>query len=256
MKKHLSHLAAALAATMLFGAAVGPLSAAAAAPAVYTIPASSVVSSEENSIGQRSTLNTTNLRLTLEYNTPNPVQQLYLQTAAPYDSVYQWYSTDPSVATVSSNGVVTGLKVGTTTIIANTYTTTLRCTVTVTSNVGKVTLNYSKLALEGIGGSSKLSATVNAAGGGSVTWTSSNPAAAVVDANGVVTAVGNGEATITATASNGRSATCTVYTGTRVAQLRAEQAQADKEDEELVWMVVGGLGVLTLVLVVAGLAAD
>ena len=32
MKKHLAHLAAALAVTLLFGAAAGPLSAAAAAP--------------------------------------------------------------------------------------------------------------------------------------------------------------------------------------------------------------------------------
>lgn len=46
-------------------------------------------------------------------------------------------------------------------------------------------------------------------GYGTVTWTSSNTAAATV-ANGVVTAVGAGTATITAATSNGKSASCTV----------------------------------------------
>ena len=43
-----------------------------------------------------------------------------------------------------------------------------------------------------------------------ITWTSSDEAVATVDANGVVTAVAPGTATITATAANGVSATCVV----------------------------------------------
>ena len=44
----------------------------------------------------------------------------------------------------------------------------------------------------------------------SVTWSSSNTSVATVDENGVVTAVTEGTATITATASNGVEASCTV----------------------------------------------
>lgn len=44
---------------------------------------------------------------------------------------------------------------------------------------------------------------------GTITWTSSNPAALVVDANGKVTAVGKGSATITATMAGGYTQTCT-----------------------------------------------
>lgn len=44
----------------------------------------------------------------------------------------------------------------------------------------------------------------------SVTWSSSNTSVATVDENGVVTAVSEGTATITATASNGVEASCTV----------------------------------------------
>lgn len=51
-----------------------------------------------------------------------------------------------------------------------------------------------------------------------ITWTSSNTAAAVVDANGNVTAVGDGQAVITATSAEGRCASCKVYTGSVGAQ--------------------------------------
>ncbi len=45
---------------------------------------------------------------------------------------------------------------------------------------------------------------------GTITWTSSNPAAVVVDANGLVKAVGRGSATITATMNGGYTQTCRV----------------------------------------------
>ena len=149
MKKHLAHLAAALAVTLLFGAAAGPLSAAAAAP-------TAAILNEENTAAEESRLCQSGLDLEIEYNDLHPVYQLYLSSAAPDDWVYQWYSTNPAVATVDRNGLVTAQKPGKTTIVANTYTTTLRCDVTVVSNVGRVTLNKERLYLEGIGGTAAL----------------------------------------------------------------------------------------------------
>ena len=195
MKKHLAHLAAALAVTLLFGAAAGPLSAAAAAP--------TAILDEENTAAAESRLNQSWLDMEIEYDDRNPVYQLYLSSAAPDDWVYQWYSTNPAVATVDRNGLVTAQKPGKTTIVANTYTTTLRCDVTVVSNVGRVTLNQERLYLENIGGTAALRASVAVENGDAVpiTWTTSNPAAATVDPFGLVTAVGDGEALITATTS-------------------------------------------------------
>ena len=164
MKKHLAHLAAALAVTLLFGAAAGPLSAAAAAP--------TAILDEENTAAAESRLNQSWLDMEIEYDDRNPVYQLYLSSAAPDDWVYQWYSTNPAVATVDRNGLVTAQKPGKTTIVANTYTTTLRCDVTVVSNVGRVTLNQERLYLENIGGTAALRASVAVENGDAVpiTW--------------------------------------------------------------------------------------
>lgn len=242
MKKHLAHLAAALAVTLLFGAAVGPLSASAAAP-------TAAILNEENTAAEESRLCQSGLDLEIEYNDLHPVYQLYLSSAAPDDWVYQWYSTNPAVATVDRNGLVTAQQPGKATIVANTYTTTLRCDVTVVSNVGRVTLNKERLYLEGIGGTAALKATVAAENGSAVpiTWTSSNPAAATVDSFGLVTAVGDGKTVITAVTPDGHSASCIVYAGAQV----AIQEQIKADETKIALGVLGGFAVLVGALALA-----
>ena len=77
--------------------------------------------------------------------------------------------------------------------------------------VTSIKLNKSKKSLN-IGDTFTLTATIkpNDATDKSVTWSSSNTSVATVDENGVVTAVAEGTATITATASNGVEASCAV----------------------------------------------
>ena len=76
--------------------------------------------------------------------------------------------------------------------------------------VNNLTLNNTSLNLEK-GNTSILTATVSPSNA-AITWSSSNTSVATVDANGKVTAVGVGTATITCTASDGsgKSATCDV----------------------------------------------
>ena len=77
-----------------------------------------------------------------------------------------------------------------------------------------ITLNYSSTTLLGKGDTVKLTGTVspNEATNKTLSWSSSNTAVATVDANGLVTAVSEGSATITAKTQDGSnvSATCEV----------------------------------------------
>lgn len=80
-----------------------------------------------------------------------------------------------------------------------------------TTDVTSVTLNKSELSLE-VGKTGQLSATVlpNSATNKSVSWSSNNEAVATVSSKGIVTAKKAGTAMITATAVNGKSASCIV----------------------------------------------
>ena len=117
------------------------------------------------------------------------------------------------------------------------------------SNVGRVTLNQERLYLENIGGTAALRASVAVENGGAVpiTWTTSNPAAATVDPFGLVTAVGDGEALITATTPDSHSACCNVYCGTQV----AIQEQIEADEVKIALGVLGGFAVLVGALALA-----
>lgn len=125
------------------------------------------------------------------------------------DSSVSWSSSDESVATVSSAGVVTAVAAGSCTITVTTtdgsYTDT--CAVTVTSGsvaVTGVSLNKNSTSLV-IGNTETLTATVspNDATDSSVSWSSSNTNVATVSSAGVVTAVAKGSTTITVTTTDG-----------------------------------------------------
>ena len=144
------------------------------------------------------------------------------------DKTVKWSSSNEAVATVDSNGKVTAKKAGTAVITATSSNgKTAGCTVTVKQKeiaITGISLNKSTTSLTE-GESETLTATItpsNATGDKTVKWSSSNEAVATVDSNGKVTAKKAGTAVITATSSNGKSASCTVtvkqkdtYTGLR-----------------------------------------
>jgi uncharacterized protein YjdB len=142
-------------------------------------------------------------------------------TANLNNSSLKWKSSNTSVATVDSKGVVTAKGAGTATITATTSAGTYSASASVTVkevavttvNVTSVTLNKSTLALK-VGGTEKLTKTVKptTATNKSVSWTSSDKSVATVNSSGTVTAVGAGTATITCKAKDGsgKKATCKV----------------------------------------------
>ena len=133
------------------------------------------------------------------------------------DRSVTWSSSDNSIATVNAEGVVTAIKEGTATITATTNDgSNLKATCTVKVSimpVASITLNITEKTLEE-GETINLTASVLPANASnkSLAWTSSDENIATVDANGLVTAVKEGTATITAKATDGSnvSAKCTI----------------------------------------------
>ena len=126
----------------------------------------------------------------------------------------EWSSNNTGVATVDSNGKVTAVGNGTATITVTTKDQgkTATCAITVAQVVTGVSLNAASITLNE-GQTQTLTATISPsnAANKSVTWTSTNSSVAKVDANGVVTAVSKGTATITATTvDGGKTASCAV----------------------------------------------
>lgn len=133
-----------------------------------------------------------------------------LATVSPADAsnkTISWTTTDKSVASVSSSGIVTAVGGGTATITATTadgsYTDVCKVTVTVPVEgikFGDVSSNV------GIGSTTKLNYTITPpeATNKTVTWQSSDPAVATVDeTTGVITPVAPGGTEITVTTEDG-----------------------------------------------------
>lgn len=115
-----------------------------------------------------------------------------------------WESSNPAVATVDQNGLVTFLKPGKATIICQTVDTGVdgtnlidTCEFYINQPVTQVTLDYNELTLK-ITDTFRLTALVTPddATNKTLIWTSSDNSVATVDATGNITAVGSGSATI------------------------------------------------------------
>lgn len=124
------------------------------------------------------------------------------------DKNVAWTSSDASVAKVD-NGKVTAVNAGKATITAKCGGKTAECAVIVTVPTGSVTLDKTSLSLA-VGETAQLTATVNPddATDKNVAWASSDESVAKV-ANGKVTAIKAGNATVTAQC-GGKTAKCIV----------------------------------------------
>lgn len=119
-----------------------------------------------------------------------------------------WTTSSASNATVSSSGVVTGVAAGSATITATSSGKSGTSAITVTAAapvVTTVTVAPTSASVM-VGATTPLTATVKdqngtVMSGQTVTWTTSNSAAATVSSSGVVSGVAAGSATITATSS-------------------------------------------------------
>ena len=125
-----------------------------------------------------------------------------------------WVSSNTTVATVSSSGLVTGKVAGTATITATSEGQSGTSAITVVHvPVASVTVAPPSATVQ-VGSTVQLTATPKDAGGNpltgrTVTWASSNTSVATVSPSGLVSGATVGSATITAT-SEGQSGTATI----------------------------------------------
>lgn len=145
------------------------------------------------------------------------------------DKTVNWTSSDTSVATVDTNGVVTALQKGTATITASNGDVNATCTLTVEEiSSEEIVLNYVSISLK-VGESSQLIAQIfpEDTTDKNITWSSSDPSIATVD-NGLVTALATGEVNITA--ANG---TLTAQCSVNVQPVVVEQIVLDKTTDSV-----------------------
>ena len=141
-----------------------------------------------------------------------------------------WESTDPAVATVNDNGLVTAVGDGTTVIRARSGSVSAEATVKV-ARPAVIEISPEQETLTYIGATQQMSAVVRDGAGNAmdlrVIWYSLHPAVASVDDNGLVTATGDGTATI-------------------VAEVPTLRAQATIEVNRLVTQIIFDRGAFTL----------
>ena len=107
-----------------------------------------------------------------------------------FTDIVDWKSTDTNIVTVSDNGVVKAVGVGTATVKVTVGDVSASCKVTVLQPVTGINLNKSSLTMDALG-TFQMTASVYPDGANDkrITWSSSDPAIASVDENGLVTAL-------------------------------------------------------------------
>ena len=161
-----------------------------------------------------------NVTLDISTNKTYQFKATIYPSTANTDIGLTWSSSDNSVATVNKDGVVTGVKNGTTVIkVVTENQKATSASVTVQTSPVSISISPSSatIDLSAENKSVQLKATISPNTTNikdKITWTSTNNNIATVDSNGLVRGYANGTVTITATTANGKStkATITVQT--------------------------------------------
>lgn len=165
-----------------------------------------------------------------------------------------WSSSNENIAAVDANGRITAKKAGTATITAMFQGLQQSCRVTITNQLAEsIKLDTTSLTMN-INTARTLHAALRpAAAVDQISWSSSQPGVASVDASGSIRAIKAGNTTITATTKGGHKAVCqvkvqpivaasvklnatskTIYKGSSY-QLKAVIAPTNTADKKITW---------------------
>jgi hypothetical protein len=136
---------------------------------------------------------------------------------------FSYSSSAPDIAAVNASGVVTAVANGSASIVASAGGQSGSVSVQVAQKVASVSVQAPTGALDALGATMQLTAVgrdakENVVAGASFAWSSSAANVTTVDANGLVTAVGNGDAKISASA-DGKSGSADIKVAQRIASI-------------------------------------
>ena len=151
-----------------------------------------------------------------------------------------WTSSDSSIVTVDANGLVKYVKPGYATVICKTEDGSFiaTCNFFVSIPVKSVSLDYTD-EIMALGGKLRITAEVLpiTATNRTVAWTTSNSNVAVVDSNGLVQAVGTGNATILCkTLDGGVAAMCNIYVKQPVTSVVLNTSDTTVRKGQVFWL--------------------
>lgn len=211
--------------------------------------------------------------LCITYDNENPTTQMKISDSFRTITYADWTSSNPEVASIDSNGNVTAYKEGTTIIRVSTNEGSCSYTMDVSSNKGAVYFSadrskeygskYRTMLESGKLGDIKIGDAINLndylkrdervqiQG-----WSSSNPAVATVSESGWVTAVGEGEATITVTSTEGKSAECRLLIGQAAQEQYREAVKSYETFQSVVAVTAVGIIIIALIAGVASSGAS
>lgn len=211
--------------------------------------------------------------LFITYDNENPTTQMKISDSFRAITYADWTSSNPEVATIDSNGNVTAYKEGTTIIRVATNEGSCSYKMEVWSDKGAVYFSadrskeygstYRTMVESGKLGDIKIGDVINLndylkrdervqiQG-----WSSSNPAVATVTESGWVTAVGEGETTITVTSTEGKSAECRLLIGQAAQEQYREAVRAYETFQGAVAVTAVGIIIIVLIASVASSVAS
>ncbi len=157
-----------------------------------------------------------------------------------------WTSQNKNIATVSNNGIITGKKVGTTTVMVKTDNNKKASVKVNVINRPDIKKGNKKVEVKSIDlnlqnaniyvdDKISMAATVypSSATNKRVTWSSSDSNVAKVDNNGMITGLATGTATITAKSNNGKTAKVTITVIKKLGGVVKETKNVEEESIEL-----------------------
>lgn len=147
------------------------------------------------------------------------------------DTKASWSSSNTQVVTISQDGIVTAVSEGNAVITVSAGGKSATCTITVMKDVievESVEVSPATLVFEEIGETYQLTANVIPADAtdAAIEWISSDEAVVTVTEEGLVTAMANGNATVTAVA-GGKSAACEVTVSISIVEIEGDKAVFD-----------------------------